>query len=56
MKTLTKRKPVAGKAGRRSDDGAGPPAAAIRDGSGAWSAGLWSETHATLTSEQSAML
>jgi hypothetical protein len=47
MKTLTKRKPSAEKAGRRGDD-ARPPAAAIKDGTGAWSAGLWSETHAAL--------
>lgn len=48
MKTLTKRKPGAGKAGRSRDEVARPPAAAIRDGSGAWSAGLWNEAHAAL--------
>jgi hypothetical protein len=46
MKTLTKRKPSAEKAGRRRDD-ARPPSA-IKDGSGAWSAGLWSESQAAL--------
>ena len=51
MKTLTKRKPAAGKAGRRGNGAAGPaavPRCAITDGSGAWSAGLWSEAHAAL--------
>ena len=46
MKTLTKRKPGAGKAGRLRDDPR--PPSAIKDGSGAWSAGLWNETHAAL--------
>jgi hypothetical protein len=48
MKTLTKRKPGADKAGRRGDIGGRLPAAAIRDGSGAWSAGLWNEENAAL--------
>ena len=48
MKTLAKRKPGADKAGRREDDGARPPVAAIKDGTGAWSAGLWSDAQAVL--------
>lgn len=51
MKTLTKRKPLTEKTGRSGNGEAASvvaPDASIKDGSGAWSAGLWSETHAAL--------
>jgi hypothetical protein len=50
MKTLKKRNPAAGKPDSGTSRRAAPAASAkaLRDGSGAWSAGLWSETHAAL--------
>lgn len=56
MKTLTKRKPGAGKPRR---NGSVPPAvsdAAIRDGTGAWSAGLWNDAHAVLVGRMAGLM
>jgi hypothetical protein len=48
MKKLTKRTPRAAKSARLGDGGATAPHVSIRDGTGAWSAGLWNEAHAAL--------